>query len=402
MRVADLVALATGALRGHRLRTVLSLTGVAIGVAAVILLTSLGEGARTYVTHEFTSLGANLLIVFPGKTETTGLAPIFGGAPHDLTLDDVDAIRRRLPYVVAAAPLTIGRATARFGERSREVAIAGTTADYHRIRRLQMSMGSSLPERGAEADRAMCLIGAKIQAELFPGMNPLGQTLRVGDERFRVIGVTAARGGTALGTDVDDLVTIPIRRHMRMFNTTTLFRVLIEARSHRDLDTLRQAVIAVLKERHSGEEDVTVLTQDAMLSSFGNILTLLTSLLAGIGAISLTVAGVGVMNVMLVSVSERTREIGLLKALGATARQVLVLFLLEATLLAAAGGAVGIIIAWTVTTVFTALYPSFPVQPPAWAVGSALAVSAGVGVGFGAWPARRAAGLDPIVALSKR
>src|SRR6266542_1580956 len=228
MRSADFLALATGALRGHRLRTALSLTGVAIGVAAVILLTSLGEGARTYVTREFTSLGSNLLIVFPGKTETTGMAPVFGGAPHDLTLDDVDAIRRRLPYIVAAAPLSIGRATIRFGSRSREVVIAGTTPEYHRIRRLEMRMGTPLPERGAEADRAVCLIGPTIQSELFPDMNPLGQTLRVGDERFRVIGVTVPRGGTSLGSDVDDMVTVPVRRHMRMFNTTTLFRVLIE------------------------------------------------------------------------------------------------------------------------------------------------------------------------------
>jgi putative ABC transport system permease protein len=400
MRALDVVGFAFGVLGGHRRRTALSLLGVAIGVAAVLLLTSLGEGARAYVVREFAAMGSNLLVVLPGKTETTGLSPLIGGAPHDLTLDDVEAIRR-LGGVRRAAPLGVGRATVRFGPRNRDVMIAGTTADWRDIRGMEMTMGMHLPAAAAEAERAVCVIGAVVRSELFAGVNPLGQSLRIGDERYRVIGVMSSRG-TSMSMDIDDLVMIPVRRHMRMFNTTSLFRVLVEGGSHASLDVVRERVIALLRARHDDEEDVTVLTQDAMLSAFGRILRVLTLLLTGIAAVSLTVAGVGVMNVMLVSVSERPREIGLLKALGATAGQVLVLFLLESSLLALAGGSLGILVSWLVTMMFTLLYPAFPVSPPVWALTSALGISLGVGVGFGAWPARRAARLDPIAALTKR
>ena len=205
-----------------------------------------------------------------------------------------------------------------------------------------------------------------------------------------------------MGTELDDIVLIPVRRHMRMFNTTSLFRVLIEVGAYASMEGVRDRAIEVFKARHTGEEDVTVLTQDAVVNSFGRIMSVLTMLLVGIAAISLTVAGVGVMNVMLVSVSERTREIGLLKAIGATPGQVLALFLLESSLLALAGGVVGVGAAWAITASFTHTYPSFPITPPAWAVASAMLVSIAVGVTFGAWPARRAARLDPIAALTKR
>jgi putative ABC transport system permease protein len=400
MRLPDVLQFSTGALRGHRLRTALSLLGVAIGVAAVILLTSLGEGARAYVVREFAAMGSNLLVVLPGKTETTGFAPLFGGAPHDLTLDDVEAIRR-VPGVRLVAPVTVGRATIHAGGRSRDVMIAGTNAEWGRVRQVDMALGTFLPEPGAEAERAVCVIGALIRSELFPGANPLGQMLRVGDERYRVIGVTAARG-RSMNMDLDDLVLLPVRRHMRMFNTTSVFRVMVEVGANAAIEPTRRRVTAMLAVRHAGEEDVTVLTQDAVLTSFGRILNALTLLLAGIAAISLTVAGVGVMNVMLVSVAERTREIGLLKAVGATENQILLLFLIESTLLAAAGGTAGAGAAWAITTLFTRLYAAFPLAPPAWAVGSALLVSITIGVASGAWPARRAARLDPIAALARR
>lgn len=401
MRSTDLLRFTIGAVRGHGVRTALSLAGVAIGVAAVILLTSLGEGARRYVSQEFETLGAHLLIILPGKTETTGLAPLSSGTAHDLTLDDVEALGRRYPRLFRLAPLAMGRATVRFGSLNRDVMIAGVTSEWAAVRRLDLRLGANLPSAESGADRAVCVIGATVQAELFPGASPIGQMLRIGDERFRVIGVTVARG-TSIGMDLDDIVMIPIRRHQRMFNSAALFRLLIDVDPRASLDAARTMTVSLLKERHDDEEDVTVLTQDAMLKAFGNIFTLLSGFLTGIAAISLTVAGVGVMNVMLVSVSERTREIGLLKALGATARQVLALFVLEAVLIAGAGGAAGLGGAWLLTVASTALYPAFPLSPPLWAVLSALAVSAGVGVAFGAWPARRAAALDPVSALSKR
>lgn len=400
MRLLDVLAFSAGVLGGHRLRTGLSLLGVAIGVAAVILLTSVGEGARTYVVREFSSMGSNLLAVLPGRTETTGFAPFLGGAPHDLTLEDAAAIRH-VAGVRRLTPVTIGRATVRFDRRSRDVMVAGTTAEWARIHDVGTSLGTFLPDAGAQEEQAVCVIGALIRSELFPGLNPLGRMLRIGSERYRIIGVTASRG-RSMTMDFDDLVLIPVRRHMRMFDTTSVFRITVQVGAHDAIDATRERVIAALKSRHGGEEDVTVLTQDAMLSSFSRILTVLTSLLVGIAAISLTVAGVGVMNVMLVSVAERTREIGLLKAIGATHGQVLALFLLESTVLAATGGVAGAAVAWGVTALFTRAYAAFPLTPPAWAVAGALLVSLTIGVAFGALPARRAARLDPIAALAKR
>jgi putative ABC transport system permease protein len=401
VNVDDLVAFAAAAIRGHRLRTSLSLLGVAVGVASVVLLTSLGEGARAYVVGEFSSLGSNLLIVLPGKTETTGMAPVFGGVPHDLTLEDCDAIARRVPGVRRIAPISLGTAVAKSGSRSRELMVLGTTPAMLGVRQLQLQTGRYLPAGEQERDRAYCVIGTRVQRELFPGRNPLGEILRVGDERFRIVGVLAPRG-VSLGTDFDDSVHVPITRQLRMFNRAGIFRALVEVGSHADMPAVKQATLDLLRERHDGEDDVTVITQDAMISTFGRILAMLTAVVAGIAAISLSVAGLGVMNVMLVSVSERTREIGLLKALGATSGQVLRLFLVEAAMLTTLGGVAGVAVAIATTRVLGRVYPDFPIDPPAWAIGAALAVAAGVGLAFGAIPARRAARQDPVVALSRR
>lgn len=399
MTVRDVLAFAVTALRGHRLRTGLSLTGVAIGVLAVVLLTSLGEGARAFVTGEFTSLGTNLVIVLPGRTETTGLAPITGGVPRDLTLEDAEAIARQIRQARRVAPLSFGTARARYRERSRDVNVAGTTADWLGLRSIRMQVGRFLPAGAGDEYRHVCVIGPVIQQELFPGVNPLGETIRLGDERYRIIGVTVPRG-VSIGLNLDEVVYVPVARAMKMFNRTSLFRILVEVRSHEEIPAARDAILAFLTARHDGEEDVTVLTQDSVIATFGRILGVLTAALAGIAAISLTVAGIGIMNVMLVSVAERVREIGLLKALGASRRQILTVFLVEATVLSALGGLVGLGAAYGATALIEELYPAFPVDPPGWAVASAMGVSIVVGALFGVLPARRAARLDPVVALA--
>jgi putative ABC transport system permease protein len=386
--VRDWVRFTAGALRGHRLRTWLSVTGVAIGVASVILLTSLGEGARLYVTGEFASLGSNLLIVIPGKTETFGAAPFVNTAPNDLTVDDAEALVRRVPQIRRAAPISLGTAAAEFGERSRQATIIGTTYEALAIRHLAMGTGRFLPE--GVRDAPVCVIGAAIQTELFGNENPLGKMIRVGGTRFRMIGM-----------NMDEVVDIPVDTGLRLFNRTSLFRVLAEVTSAREMDGARKRVIQVLTERH-GEEDVTVLTQDAVLSTFDRILKILTAALAGIAAVSLTVAGIGIMNVMLVSVSERTREIGLLKALGTTARQIVTVFLLEAAVISTLGGALGLILGLGGGRIFEHFVPAFSVRPPWWAVALALAVSAAVGLLFGSLPARNASRLDPVEALMRK
>lgn len=395
----DLLAFALRALTGHRLRSALSLLGVAIGVAAVVVLTALGEGARRYVTQQFESLGSNVLIVLPGRVETTGGVPGFGGVPNDLTLADLEAIRRGVPSVSRIAPLAVGTETIAFGDRRRQVPVAGTTRDMLDIRHLTVARGDYLPrETGREP--AVVVLGQTVANELFPGLDPVGQVVRIGAWRMRVIGVNAPRG-VQMGTNFDEFVIVPVATAMRMFDRSSLFRVLIEVRSHAELDNAKAAVEALLTERHR-ELDVTCLTQDAVVTGLNSILGALTLALGGIAAVSLAVAGVGIMNVMLISVSERTREVGLLKALGAGRRQVLAVFLTEAVMLSGAGGLVGLAVGFVAVQALIGFYPALPARPPLWAVVAASVLSLLVGAGFGVLPARRAMRLEPVAALSRR
>jgi putative ABC transport system permease protein len=299
------------------------------------------------------------------------------------------------------APLSTGEASAKVGDSSRAVQVAGTTAEFMPLRKITLRMGRYLPPGDIERGERVCVIGIKLQDELFLGKNPLGETLRLGDVRFKVIGVMAPRG-VSLGTDLDEVIHVPVAQALRLFNQSGLSQIMVELGSHEEIEPAKAHAIALLKARHDGVEDVTVVTQDAVLVSFDRIFSMLTAALFGIAAVSLSVAGIGIMNVMLVSVSERTREIGLLRAVGVTARQVLLAFLAEATLLSVAGGLVGVATGIGAARLLQAVYPSFPVDPPRWAVAGAALLSLSVGMIFGALPARRAARLRPVEALSRR
>jgi putative ABC transport system permease protein len=399
MTAPDLFTFALRALSGHRLRTGLSLLGMAIGVAAVITLTALGEGARRYVIDQFASIGSNLLIVIPGKTETTGI-PGVAAAANDLTLEDARAIVRGIPEAEKIAPLVIGTETVSHGARRRQVAVVGSNRELLEVRRLALSHGEFLPAEELRRGRPVVVLGIKTAHELFPGEEPVGQVVRIGGWRMRVIGVLTPKG-TQLGANVDESATIPVATAMRMFDRRSLFRIMIQVRQGADLEAVKARVIRLLAERHD-EDDVTVLTQDAVVSTFSQILTALTLVLGAIAAISLSVAGIGIMNVMLVSVSERTREVGLLRALGVRRLQVLAVFLTESALLSAAGGLLGLAAGWGAVRILVRIFPALPASPPVWAVAAALALSLGVGVLFGWLPARRAARLDPVVALAGR
>ena len=400
MSVLDLVGFAVRALRGHRLRTGLSLLGVAIGVAAVVTLTALGEGARRYVLGQFASVGTNMVIVLPGKTETAGAMPGIGGVPHDLTLDDALAVARGVREVDKLAPMVVGTETVAYEERRRQVALFGSTHEALEVRRLGIAQGRFLPPLAWDRGAPVAVLGSNTALELFPAADPVGQVVRVGDWRMRVIGVLEPRG-QQLGVDMDDVVIVPVATAMKMLNRSGLFRLVIQVRSYADLQRTKQAVIRLLRERH-GEEDVTVITQDAVVSAFSSILGALTMALGGIAAVSLAVAGVGIMNVMLVSVSERTREVGLLKALGAGRGQILAAFLAEAILISSAGGLLGLALGWAAVLVLVAVYPALPASPPLWAVLAAFSLSVAVGGVFGVLPARRATRLDPVAALAGR
>jgi len=402
MRAADLLHLAAESLFRARLRSVMMLIAMSIGVAAVVVLTSLGEGARRYVTGEFQALGTDLLIVLPGRSETTGVQPgLFAGeTPRDLTLDDARALLR-VPGIERIAPLVVGSAPVSSAGLTREVPVVGSTSDFYYVRKLSMGQGRFLPPGELDRDMAVCVIGTKVASELFPQRPAVGSSVRIGDRRFRVIGVLG-ESGRAMGFDLQELVIIPVSSAQQIFNTESLFRILVQASDRDSIPRTRLAVLETIKARHQGEEDVTVITQDAVLATFNRIFTALTLTLAGIASISLAVAGILIMNVMLVAVSQRTAEVGLLKALGARGRQITALFLAEAVLLSVAGALAGLVVGDGANALIGRLYPALPVGAPTWAVGRALVIAVASGVVFGLMPARRAARLDPVVALAGR
>jgi putative ABC transport system permease protein len=399
MKPADTLHFATRAATGYPLRTFLMVLAMSIGVAAVVVLTSLGDGARRYVVNEFASLGSNLVIILPGRSETGGFSPVNAvtSTPRDLTVEDGLAIMRA-PAVLRTAPITVGTSEAVFNGKLRDVTVVGTTADYLQLRRMDLAQGRFLPTE--EPNAAVAVIGAKIQSELFGSESAIGKILRIGDRRFRIIGVLG-QSGQGLGMNADEVVILPVAVAQSMFNTNTLFRILVEARGRPQIEQARDQALAIVKARHDGEEDVTVITQDAVLATFDRILGTLTYGVAGIAAISLAVAGILVMNVMLVAVTQRTGEIGLLKALGAEGGAIRNAFLAEATLLSASGAVVGYLLGQAGAFALRTALPALPAYPPDWAVIAALLTALSTGLLFGVMPARRAARLDPVQALMK-
>ncbi|MDD1612156.1 MAG: ABC transporter permease [Methylococcaceae bacterium] len=401
MLPSDLFRQALLAIKSQPLRAALIILAMSIGVASVSILVALGESARRYIVNEFESLGTHLVIVLPGRNETTGgHPPIFGETPRDLTLADAESLLGS-PYVAAIAPLTIGSAPVSVHGLERETNIFGSTDVLLRVRHLNMAQGSFLPKMPSDQALSVCVIGQTIRRELFAKQQAIGQSLRINDRRFRVIGVLASEG-QSIGVDFDEMVIVPVASAQALFDTESLFRILVEAKSKQAMAKVVEDVGRIIKARHEGEDDVTIITQDSVVSTFDKILVALTLTVASIAAISLAVAGVLVMNVMLVSVTQRTAEIGLLKALGATRWQLHALFLTEAALLSLGGATVGALLGQLALVGLQILYPKFPLALPLWALFAGLAVALLTGLIFGFLPARKAAKLNPISALSKR
>jgi len=399
---ADVARFSWRALAGYPARTLLMLLAMAIGVGAVVVLTALGEGARGYVTGEFASLGTNLVVVLPGRSETAGINPgaMFGETPRDLTLDDALALERS-SRVRRVAPLNVGSVSVSYGPRSRDVVMLGSTREMLAVRHWTMAQGMFLPAMDIDRALPVAVVGKTLRDELFGAERALGEWLRIGDRRFRVIGVLESRG-RSIGVDTDETIIIPVAAAQQLLNTRSLFRILIEARSREEIDAVRDFVEAAIAERHQGERDVTVVTQDAVLSTFDDILGALTLAVAGIAAISLAVAGILIMNVMLVAVSERTAEIGLLKAVGATPRQILTLILAEASLLSLLGALLGLALGQAGALVLRLTLPSLPAYTPGWVIAVVVTIAMVTGILFSLLPARSAARLDAVLALARR
>ncbi len=401
MKITDTIRFAYQASTGYPTRTLLLLLAMAIGVCSVVLLSTLGEGARSYVVGQFSSLGTNLLIVLPGRSETVGGAPpLLGITPRDLTLDDARALTRStsIKYV---APITLGAAPVSKGKREREVTIIGSTPHLFQVRQLGMAHGRFLPEGDIKRAAPVCVLGYKLKQELFGNLSPLGETIRIGDWRFRVIGVLSNKG-ESFGLDMADVVVIPVASAQALFNTSTLFRIMVEASDRDTITRAKNSILRIIQARHDGDDDITVITQDAVLATFDKILTTLTLTVTGIAAISIAVAGILIMNVMLIAVSQRRTEVGLLKAIGAPSRQIILLFMAEAAFLSIIGAILGLVLAVLSTWVLQRFIPAFPLVIPIWSLWTAAGVAISTGLIFGVLPAVRAAKLDPVLSLSRR
>ncbi|MDO9311805.1 MAG: ABC transporter permease [Nitrosomonas sp.] len=400
MTLADTLQTSFKTVVSYRVRSMLIILAMALGVAAVVVLTALGDGARNYVINQFSSIGTNLLVVLPGRAETSGsfLGAVLGQTPRDLTLKDAQLLGR-LPQIRRYAPLNVGAAELSAANRLREVTVLGSTANLIPIRHMKLAQGSFLAH-GTERS-AQIVLGAKIANEFFPRSQAIGQRVRLGDNRFLVSGVLASQG-ESMGFNTDEIVIIPIDYAQALFNTTSLFRILIEAKSHSEIESAKQAILATMRQSHDGEDDTTVITQDAILATFDRVLQALTLAVAGIAAISLIVAGILVMNVMLVSVNQRTAEIGLLKAIGATSADIRRLFFAEAVWLSLAGAILGFLLGQFGSLMLRLVYPQLPAWAPAWASIAGILVALITGILASLLPASQAARLDAVKALGKK
>ncbi len=396
MELRDVLRLTASTIRSHRLRTVLTMLGIAIGTASVILLTSIGEGLRYFILNQFTQFGTNLIMISPGNTKTFGMQGLVN-TTRKLTIEDAQHLLR-VPGVEKVVPISYGTARVETSERARSVFIVGVTEDALAVWRVAMKHGSFFPAMDAHRAAPLAVLGSKLKTELFGNESPLGKHVHIGGSRYLVIGVMESKG-QLLGIDIDDRAYVTVASALQLFNKEGLQEIHVLFSAGRDSKQVAEAIGKVLIERHDNEEDFTLITQTEMLDTLGNILNVITMGIGGVAAISLLVGAVGILTMMWISVNERISEIGLEKAIGAEAKQILLLFLTEAAILSTAGGLVGVVAGLSIAQLLGLLIPALPVRVPTLYVVMAIVVSVIVGLVSGVAPARRAAGLDPLEAL---
>ncbi len=396
MRFSDLISLTFEALSSHRLRYGLSALAIAVGVAAVVLLASIGEGTRRYIVAQMSQFGSTIVGINPGRIETGGI-PGTLSSHRKLTLQDARALRR-IPAVTGTVAMSVGSAEVQFQGLSRQVYVYGVTSDLPRVWLMPVAVGEFIPEMDYESGSAVIVLGPKLKRELFGSANPLGEPVRVGDARFRVIGVMESKG-EFLGFDLDDAAYIPIANAMRLFNRPEVDEIDLLVASPDDIDPVADRTRAMLIDRHDGDEDFTITTQLEAMAMINRILGIISAVVTAIAGISLLVGAIGILTIMWIVVQERVNEIGLVKAIGAHRHQILIWYLFEAAVTALAGGVAGLLIGMGGAWLLQAVIPGLSVYVPMWVVLAALGMALGVGLAAGVAPARRAAGLDPVDAL---
>lgn len=400
MKISEVLLLAFEALMANKLRAGLTMLGMIIGVGAVVLLVSIGNGAKNFITREFEGLGTNLILVQPGKTDAKN-GPGFmnvGGSKKKLTISDVEAIERQAFNIEAVTGIVFGTVSVRAGERGVNINLMGTNEKLIKVLNFKVMVGQFISREEDEYGRRVVVLGYGVAHKLFLDEDFVGKSVKINDSEFRVIGVLEKRGNS-LGFNMDDLVFIPARSALRIFNDDKLFGIRAKARSRASIEDAVMEVREILKERMNGDEDFTINTQISIMSSMNTILNMLTYVLGGIAMISMIVGGIGIMNIMLVSVTERTREIGIRRAVGARRRDVLKQFLAEALALSITGGLIGLSSSVFMTYLVSFFLNDFDMKAPLWVLPPAFALSFVTGLVFGVLPAWKAAHIETIEAL---
>jgi putative ABC transport system permease protein len=396
MKFQDLFIFSSYSVVSQKMRSFLTSLGIAIGVVCVIFLTGLGQGLQTYIIAQFTQFGSNIISIAPGKTETMGMPLGIFGTVKPLTFEDAEALER-LPVIDVAVPVSAGNGEIEYGERMRRSMVVGTGADYDVIVDAKDMLGEYLPHDNPKSPRSLAVLGPKLRDELFGDANPLGELVRINSERFRVIGVLPPKGDF-LGIDLDDGIYIPMAKFQSMFNLNNFQEIDVV---HYERYATEEAVASIKRliiDRH-GSEDVTITTQANMLETLEEIMKWLKFTVAAFGGISLLVGAVGIFTIMTVAVNERTSEIGVLRAVGASQKKIRDVFLLESIFLAILGALLGLSIGFAAVYVALIFYPDMPIAIAWDYIVYAVFISLAIGLIAGFLPARAAAQLDPVEAL---
>jgi putative ABC transport system permease protein len=399
MRLIIILRVALRALRRNTMRSVLTALGIIIGIGAVITIVSMGNGAKARVEAQVAALGQNIITVYPGSFSSSGMRSGFGFSPS-LTVEDAEAIAAEVQDIDGVSPEVRDRNQVLANGLNWNTNVNGESPDYPYIKNWNVVQGAMFTEQDVKTLAKVAVIGKTVADQLFPNEDPVGQTLRIRNLPFRIVGVLDVKGFSLFGSDQDDTVIIPYTSHMRRVSRrTSISQIIVMASSPDKLDIVKQRIEDLLTQRRKGREpDFTVRTQEEIAATATETSKTMTLLLTGIAFVSLVVGGIGVMNIMLVSVTERTREIGIRLAIGAHGKDVLTQFLIEAVLLSLLGGVLGILCGLGASELLSA-YMGFPTLIAPWSIGLAVGVSSVIGLFFGFYPARKAAQLDPIEAL---